>query len=263
MSSTKQHTAPHRIMLLGDTHANIRWTVSAIRQAAALRAELILQLGDFGFWPHYGRSTFLDQVETCLAQNGLLLWFIDGNHEDHVALGSAAQPACPAPISPHITYLGRGSRWDWAGVRWVAVGGATSVDRHRRRPDIDWFEQETMTPAQQQTIMDGGPADVVVAHDAPWGVPFLTGRYNLTLPPQSRGGWPADALEDSDEHMRRMRAVMDVVRPKVWFHGHHHVRYDDTVDTGFGPVAVHGLGMDGGPLSGGTLMVDGAGTLIV
>ena len=41
-----------RALLVGDTHANTRWLEQTVTRAAiAQDAELIIQLGDFGFWP--------------------------------------------------------------------------------------------------------------------------------------------------------------------------------------------------------------------
>ena len=47
------------------------------------------------------------------------------------------------------------------------------------------------------------------------------------------------------------------------FHGHHHIRYSDTLKTAHGPVLVEGLGMDEDPLASRYLLVDGDGQPIV
>jgi len=248
--------------MVGDTHANAEWTCRVIDRADRLGVDLVLQLGDFGYWPNFQSGRFfLDMVEECLSEYDISLWFIDGNHEDHMRLKSAERRTEPMPITDHVTYLPRGARWVWGSTRWLAIGGATSVDRLLRTEGVDWFAQEAMSFAQEVAIADAGQTDVVVAHDAPWGVPFLAEHYNLDQPPEIRGGWPPDALRDSDQHMRRMRGLLDAVHPRVWFHGHHHVYYDDVLATTEGTVVIHGLAEDGSKLAAGTLLVDASGAV--
>ena len=44
-------TDPQRILLVGDLHMNTLAAHQVIDHAQALDANLILQVGDFGFWP--------------------------------------------------------------------------------------------------------------------------------------------------------------------------------------------------------------------
>lgn len=255
-----------KIMLLGDAHGNDRWTCAVIDQAHRLGVDGILQLGDFGYWPHddWGKR-FLDWVEQTLTDYDMPLWFIDGNHEDHAALGSAQTEPGPLQIRCHITYLPRGTRWLWDNKTWIALGGASSVDRFMRTRDVSWFSQETMTATQQDRIIAAGHADIVVAHDAPWGVRHLANQYKLWLPPGTRGSWPADALRDSDAHMQRMTTIALALKPDVWFHGHHHVKYDEhdlELEPGADLLDVHGLDCDSHSLDKSTLIVDGFGNII-
>jgi hypothetical protein len=67
----------------------------------------------------------------------------------------------------------------------------------------------------------------------------------------------------SDEHQRRVRRVVDGVGARRVFHGHHHIRYSDTLKTAHGPVLVEGLGMEEDPLASRYLLVDGDGQPIV
>ncbi len=43
---------PRRVLLAGDTHGNGRWVGHLCKLARRHGCEVILQLGDFGFWPH-------------------------------------------------------------------------------------------------------------------------------------------------------------------------------------------------------------------
>ncbi|MDR0784207.1 MAG: metallophosphoesterase [Propionibacteriaceae bacterium] len=253
----------NRIMLVGDTHGNPRWTRTVINQASELGVDLLIQLGDFGYWPrfHDGRD-YLHAVEKALAGRDLSMWFLDGNHEDHVRLRSCDTPPGRVAITDHIGYLPRGTRWQWGQTRWLALGGAVSVDQSWRTPGHDWFAEETITTDQQEAIIAAGPADVVIAHDAPWGVPFLVQQFRQDLSPESRGSWPAAALIEADAYQQRLRTILEAVQPQTWFHAHYHVAYQDTLPAICGDVKVIGLDCDGGSPRASTLLVDATGTEI-
>ncbi|MGC4154467.1 MAG: metallophosphoesterase [Propionicimonas sp.] len=245
-------TAPQRILLAGDLHGSIRAAEQVIDYAAASRAGLILQLGDFGFWPRYPSGLkFLRRVEGRCAKHDLTLWFVDGNHEDFDRL--LPLPVDPAtglrPVSEHVFHVPRGHRWKWAGTRWLAVGGGVSLDSQRRTLGRDWFAEEEVTDAQVETITAGGPADVVVAHDVPWGSQLLDQKFGMSLPGwrrASRVGFPADRLEASDVHQKRLRRIAEGVEAQRWYAGHLHTPYTDTIELyGGGELALNGLGTDG------------------
>lgn len=219
----------------------VRPVVQVIARAAEVNADLILQVGDFGFWPRTepGRK-FLRKTEARLARVGLDLWWVDGNHDDLKALHTRPVEAeGRRRVSEHISHLPRGHRWVWDGTVWVAAGGAVSVDRYGRTEGVSWFRDEVLTDAEVDQIIADGGADVVVSHDAPWGDGALGRRLSLDLPVSERESWwPEDLLQESDEHMRRVRRLVDGVRASRVFHGHHHIRYDDLLAARHGSVEV-------------------------
>jgi len=248
----------------GDLHANTGAAFQVLDHAAGIGADLVLQVGDYGWWPRDpGGQKFIRKVEKRLADRGLDLWWIDGNHSDFDRLD--AHPIDEdgrRQLSDHVWHLPRGFRWQWGDSSWVAVGGAVSVDKQSRIEGKTWFTAEELTNEQADLIIAGGPADVVVAHDAPLGVPFLRGELRQGLPAWRRDDitpWPIGALMRSDEHQRRVRRVVEGVGAKRVFHGHYHIRYSDTLKCAHGPVQVEGLGMDQDPLASRCLLVDGDG----
>jgi len=196
---------------------------------------------------------FLDEVTATLDSFGLPLWFLDGNHEDHDALD--ALPFDPAtgrrPVTDRIDHLPRGYRWQFqpGGTRWAAVGGAPSVDRDHRVPTVSWFEQEQLTDQAADQVIAAGAIDVLLCHDAPWGIEPLRTLYEQHLLPwERRPSWPVSALIDSDAHQQRIRRLVDHTHPALLVHGHHHRSLSALIATNDGSLChVIGLGDDSGP----------------
>lgn len=253
---------PVRVLIVGDLHCNTGALFQVVDHAAEVRADVIVQVGDFGFWPRTpSGQKFLRKAEARLALRGLDLWWVSGNHDDLQALGSRPVEADGRRrTSDHMWHLPRGHRWLWGDTVWVAAGGAVSVDRYGRTEGVSWFRDEVMTDAEVDQIIAAGPSDVVVAHDAPWGEGIFGRRLSLDLPAADRESWwPEDLLLESDEHMRRLRRLVDGVGASRVFHGHHHLRYDDRLTTSHGPVEITGLGHDLGPIHQAWILVDETG----
>jgi hypothetical protein len=230
---------PGRVAFAGDWHANTRWGIAAIQYAAEQGAEVIVHLGDFGY--DY-RAAFLDGLDRALARTGLVLLFVDGNHEDFPLLTRyPVRSNGLRQVTDRVWHLPRGFRWEWGGVRWLALGGAHSVDRPWREAGISWWREETVTDADIERSTAGGPADVMVSHDCPSGVDIPGLAESSTL-------WPPEEIVAANVHRARMRLVVDAVRPRTIWHGHFHRRYSTAADLGYGPVAVHGLDCDGSTL---------------
>jgi hypothetical protein len=230
---------PARVAFAGDWHANTRWGVAAIQYAAERGAEVIVQLGDFGY--EY-RAAFLDGLDRALGRTGLRLFFVDGNHEDFpVLLRYPVRSNGLRQLASRIWHLPRGFRWIWGGLRWLALGGAHSVDRPWREPGVSWWREEELTDDDVERATAGGPADIMVAHDCPAGVPIPGLADSAHL-------WPAEELVAAEAHRARVRQVVDAVRPRTIWHGHFHRRYATSADLGYGPVSVAGLDCDGSTL---------------
>lgn len=236
-----------KIAYAGDWHSNTGWAIKAINHASFEKADIIVHLGDYGYDFHPG---FIEQIESTLAVVGIELWFVDGNHEDFSWLYK--QPIGEdgrRKISDHVYHLPRGFRWEWNGVKFLAMGGAYSVDRRWRKLNASWWREETITPEQVEKAIADGPADVLVSHDCPSGV---------TIPGIGDGPqmWPYDAIMKSKEHQEELWRIVDAVQPREIWHGHYHRRYDALVNFGYGQVEVHGLDMDATSLASNIVFVE-------
>ena len=75
-------------MVVGDVHGNTVFMRSAIERASVRGINTILQVGDFGYWPHTkSGEKFLKDLERFAAERNVTVWWIDGNHENHEWLG--------------------------------------------------------------------------------------------------------------------------------------------------------------------------------
>lgn len=208
-----------RFLAVGDTHANSKWFQRVCEIAHENGIHQILQLGDFGYWPHksFGQR-FLISVEKSLKLYDLTLLWIDGNHENHDWLqqlkrgddGFARVFVPHRAATERVLHAPRGTRWEWDGVTFLALGGAYSIDKNGRTPHESWWSQELITEAEIHRAMEGGKVDVLVSHDAPLGVENLFGGKDL--------------FPESASNRLAVRAVMDHVQPKLVVHGHYHVR---------------------------------------
>lgn len=212
---------PERIALVGDLHGNL---VAARRvvEKVADHTKLLIQLGDFGFWPGRDGVRYVERLGRQLARYDCTLLFLDGNHDWHDGLN--ALPVDPVMglrrITHQIWHIPRGESWVWDGVVWMALGGAVSVDKDGRTPGVDWWPQETVGAGDIEHAIARGRVDVMLTHDAPAGVvvPGIDDRPD-------NGGWSLEAIAESNAHREMLRAVVADVRPSRLWHGHYHVRY--------------------------------------
>ena len=232
-----------RVLLVGDTHANTAWLTRTVLPAAIREsADLILQLGDFGWWP--GQPTGDAFIEAA-RRSPVPLWWIDGNHEHHDDLVRRREDAGlgrrdPLHLGGNLTHLPRGARVDLDGVHAIVCGGAHSIDRQLRNPGQSWFEAEGITDADIAACAASGHADILFSHDAPagWDIPGLI--PDEVLPPRLRAELPA-----CWSHRGALSDVLTGATPSLIVHGHYHSGYATTFAAPWGSVEVLGLDCDG------------------
>lgn len=235
-----------RVAFAGDWHANIGWALDYVGDAARAGAQAILHTGDFGY---DFEPRFLDILNALLDVRGMDLWFVCGNHENFERLARFPVGADGTRmLRPRIRHLPRGFAWTWSGVRFLAVGGAVSVDMKRREPYVSWWPGEALSIAEVRRCREQGPADVVVAHDCPAGVPLALAK--------PRPWWGEEVVAASEHNRAALLHAIELARPRLLVHGHYHLWHDTTVDLGWGPVRVVGLDRDGSPADRNLLVAD-------
>jgi hypothetical protein len=239
-------------LVAGDVHRKVPWFAHLCEVAHETAADVILQVGDFGYWEHRPSGlAFLDAAEQLLAGIDRACVWIDGNHENHPMLRKYQAGADGfVPVRDRLLYAPRGHRWTWDGVRFLALGGAYSIDRWLRTEGESWWPEEVISPADVERSILGGAVDVLVSHDSPDGLGPPPGVPAAPRPQAAAlarvlAGSP-DGLVRARQHRQLVRQVVDAVRPKVVLHGHHHHRHTShlLLDDGW-DVLVEGLGRDG------------------
>jgi len=246
---------PGTVVVAGDWHGNHRAAKSAVSLAAAIDAPLVLQLGDFGMWPGPEGAQYLREVEDAAMQAQVHVAWIDGNHEDFPQLYQyPVRDTGLRQISQWLHHIPRGASWAWQGVKFRALGGATSVDKAHRIPGVSWWPQEHVTDADLEATTTRGVCDVLLTHDCPAGVD-IPGIKHRDYVAAAMSGWPIGALEHAWDHRDRLAEVIPALKPTHVWHGHFHVRYSAATSLhDQGLTRVEGLGDDGqGP--SGNLMV--------
>jgi hypothetical protein len=179
--------------------------------------DLLIQVGDCGFWPKETRRT------PPTTQWSHPIWWIDGNHEDFDSLEQAHLPlfGLDSEVFPHL------SKWeDWL-TRWkyqprgtikhgvLFIGGARSVDQVHRVKGHDWFPQENISYVQQNEIFEAidlygvDRIHTIISHDCP-------GSFDVTEACTYSG------IAMVDGNRKFLQAVLEYTRPKNWFFGHYH-----------------------------------------
>lgn len=232
-------------MLLGDTHANL--VSFPFIRAMDEGAEAIVQLGDFGY--RY-EPPFIKKLCRLVRQYDIPVYFIDGNHDrfqymiDRDAWGQSTFQE----IWDNIFYIPRGMAWEWSGVKFIGIGGAYSIDRPARQLDVSWWEEELITEEEVSTAISHGECDILLTHDAPYGVTPLEGL--LDNPERNRAIEASGHCRigpESKENRQLLEQVVLGTSPNYLFHGHYHFHYDGFVFP-YGlshPVSVHGLDQGG------------------
>ncbi len=223
------------LLMVGDTHCDIKFLErEVIPTALAIGVARIVQLGDFGYWPNMpGGVKFLNRLQELLVTHGLFLDWIDGNHEAHGWLrkiyGNVRERTVMAPYNS-ITYLPRGSVSQYAGRKFMACGGAFSIDKDRREAGLNWFPEELVTDYDVRTCRARGKADVLLTHDAPGGFACTTEH-----------GMQKDCPTTTANRKQLLKVLMNA-EPKLVMHGHWHQQQVNYIEGPKGRIPIVGLG---------------------
>ena len=233
MQTGWREAALARILLAGDTHRNLRHTLWLIDQAADLRCASLFVLGDFAYRMDDGGQWFIQEVGDAAVDAGILVHWLDGNHDDHDWLDDVRADDC----TDDDGFLVSGMSPSATPTAVTAGRGAARLRRPRRgalgrpaspAPHVSWWPQETITAADVDRCLDGGPLDVLLTHDAPTASPVAA--------VMAERGAATPIARTPEANRRAVEQVRRATTPGVVAHGHYHLRYTLPLPTGGRPL---------------------------
>ncbi|GAB4100541.1 metallophosphoesterase [Sinomonas halotolerans] len=210
-----------RFAVAGDWHGNTQAARAAVRTLRDHGITNLLHVGDLAVrWPGPKKGRFDSRLEQQLADAGIRMLFIDGNHDNHLELRELpSQPDGTRRLSDHISYIPRGAVLDIGGLRVGGLGGAFSVDRQWRTEGKDlWADLEEPTEEEAARLIAAGPVDILLFHDAPACFRGLESKFNL----------PQAVAAHATRTRELLQGVLEAMRPKAVFSGHWHQRRTHT-----------------------------------
>ncbi|MDR2605018.1 MAG: metallophosphoesterase, partial [Desulfovibrio sp.] len=219
-------TVAQQIYVLGDIHGDwgslnafINKNIRHSKQIAELKAQydeleaVILQVGDFGYWPHRNSININNSVDG-IKGNRVKIFWCDGNHENHDVLDElqAGQPDKPfIEICPSVYFATFGSMLTLIdGTTVMFCGGADSIDKHFRIPRVSWWKQEVIDDADMAKLPpQGTKVDWIVSHTCPK-------VFNLRLQDDFL------ANKETDPSKSYLDKIFKAFTPSRWWFGHYH-----------------------------------------
>jgi len=186
-------TNKDQLLLVGDIHGDIRSFANLVDLTGIDHERtLVVQLGDWGIGWENAKPSLL----------GFDVLVIDGNHENFDLIETGRWNP------PNVTHLKRGSVLELGcGFRFGICGGADSIDKEWRTPGFDWFPEETISQSDLDRCLEWEGVSAVLAHDV------FEGNYARTL---------NMAVFKRNSSSRALQVILDSIKPRWWFHGHHH-----------------------------------------
>lgn len=152
-----------RIFVTGDTHSDLsRFSFKKFPEGRTLtKDDIMIVLGDFGCVWFNEKSANYSGEQRNLAWLNEKPWttvFVDGNHENFDRLnalpvvdfcgGKAHQ------IASSIFHLMRGECFTFNGKKFLAMGGANSIDKEGRTVGKSWWKEELLSRADEEHVLD-------------------------------------------------------------------------------------------------------------
>lgn len=141
---------------VGDIHGQFKAFKNTI--AHIPEEDTIIQVGDFGLWPHLKESWLSANITR-------KVYFIDGNHDHHPSLLHLKEET---EIWPNAIYIPRGTVWVHHGKTTILfLGGAGSVDYKWRHRNIDYFPDLEEIRQEDIDKIPDWKFDLIVSHTPP------------------------------------------------------------------------------------------------
>jgi predicted phosphodiesterase len=231
MDTPTLQAATH-IGLIGDLHGDLGALLTISRSMRARGVDVLLALGDLGLvWGGSDNwSNRLSRLSKRLESRNQILYWVDGNHDDHRRLSTFPVDADGLRrLRGNIIHLPRGYRTVLrSGKTLLALGGANSIDYETRVEGLTWWPEEAISKADLEAVGQEH-ADIMVGHDAPLNLPSL----DLVLA-KKVAQWSSKGLEYAEHGRKQFHEAFLRSSPDLYVGGHYHQPVDERVEYGTG-----------------------------
>ena len=221
-----------RIFVTGDTHrthdiAKIEPSLF-LEQLSLTKNDYMIICGDVGIlWSSY--TKYSPNAISEDDKSAIQYWqdkyfttlFIDGNHENHIALNSYPIEEWNGGkihrLSDSVIHLMRGQVYTIDGKKFFTMGGADSIDKGIRTPNVSWWEDEMPSQAEYQEAMDNlekndFKVDYVITHDCGTQI-------------KSRIVTVHNQHDELNQFLWHLEKTFNL-QFEHWYFGHHHIDRD-------------------------------------
>lgn len=234
-----------RIGIAGDWHCDARSGIAMLKILRSHGIRDVYHVGDFGIYSDRDGVKYLKAMTRQLKMYDMYIFVTEGNHEDYKLINSLpVSDDGKKWVSERIALLPRGYRWEIDGHSFVSFGGAASINFTSLKENVSWWKDEAITAEDVYRVARDGEADVMISHDAPLGIEAVEKLKRAHV-----DDWEPVELTYAYSSQKKMTYAVEAVRPKVLFHGHYHLGYQedtlfiDSEGEGFS-TSVYGLDMN-------------------
>lgn len=212
------------IYLTGDIHGDISRIMTFIEEQQLGKDDMIILLGDVGlnFW---GNNHSEKKKKAILNDTGVTFLCVHGNHEMRpYTIKSYGEKIWKGGMVyeefafPNIKFLKDGEVYELEGAKFIAIGGAYSVDKYYRIANrIPWFPDEQPSEEVKLQVEEklddlGWKVDFVLSHTCPE-------KY---VPTEAfMPGLPQESVDHSTELW--LDSIEDRLTYTCWYCGHWHI----------------------------------------
>ena len=208
-------------LIIGDVHGQFKaFNYNLNRIEGKVDYDLIVQLGDFGFWKDILQRSKRKFPEMCKRP----IYFVRGNHEEYSRDKRGKQKGpffkdyegiivpsyfekckhVPRYINDELIKIGN--------LKVLGIGGARSTDREYRVLGLSWWkEEEVDTESVERAIIEKWSPDVIISHDVP------TQFFEYSMFKGSFKNRAGDA---------QLGRLYECFQPRFWFFGHYHTQME-------------------------------------
>ena len=164
--------------LTGDTHRDFERLEELLYYTEGADEDVLIILGDVGINYHGFAADY--ELKRELSELPVTIFCVYGNHEmrpenitSYEKIEWNGGDVFWEQEFPNLIFAIDGEIYELDGLRCLVIGGANSVDKHRRTRGINWWEDEQPSEEIKQRVEDrleveNWKVDIVFSHTCPY-----------------------------------------------------------------------------------------------